>query len=115
MNDLGSPYPPTAISVCRADPETSRTGRVPFWVKRFPQSNVTVGFSTFRLSILTRFIRTSHVFALSFRPSLLAALVLAAMTAVFRRAVSALGMSALEKEYVVTTASYVRLPFRMCR
>ena len=71
--------------------------------------------STFRLFSLTRFNRTSRMFAISFRPSLLAALVLAAMTAAFRQVVSALGVSTSEKESIVTTASHVRLPSRMCR
>jgi hypothetical protein len=42
-------------------------------------------------------------------------LVLAAMTATSRRTVSVLGVTALEKESIVATASHVWLPSRMCR
>ena len=34
LNELGSSFPPAAVSVCRADLVASRTGRIPFWVKR---------------------------------------------------------------------------------
>ena len=34
VNELGSSFPPAAIAVCRADLVASRTGRIPFWVKR---------------------------------------------------------------------------------
>ena len=73
---------------------SSRHGNVsngphPFWAKRCSPRRVS---APFRLFSLTRFIRTSHVFAISFRPSLLAALVLAAMTAAFQQAVSVLSL-----------------------
>ena len=79
-NDLGSPFPPTAVPVCRAEFVASRRAASLLGQALLAAAS----FSTFRLFSLTRFIRTSHVFALSFRPSLLAASVLAAMTVAFR-------------------------------
>ena len=79
-------------------------GPHPFWAKRFlcccrmgfPTRPVMTGSSTFRLFSLTRFSRTSLVFAISLGPSLLAALVLAAMTAASRPAVSDLSARRVE-------------------
>ena len=93
LNELGSSFPPATVSVCRADLVASRRAASRFGSSVACQGQV---FSTFRLFPLTRFIRTSRTFAISFRPSLLAALVLAAMTAAFRQAVSARGVAAAE-------------------
>ena len=80
VNDLGRPFSPTAVPVCRAEIVASRRA-----ASLLGQAFlVAASFRTFRLFSLTRFIRTSHVFAISFRPSLLATLVLAAMTVAFR-------------------------------